>query len=570
MNRRLIALAAVLVGFVGVAHAQAPVRPQIPTGKPGNYQDVSNNNPLPTSASGPTGFLQGVTVAGGGARVAQDPTQQFWEDFRTGTLDTAAANNLNHKWVTPATGGGGNATAANNQVAATMLGSGTGPNGWSTFQSQKAFLGRNPAWIYFQENNNFEFPVLTHALRFWGFATFPAAPTVAAPYADAEGFEIGVDGHLRAVTSASADGVSAGTRLVINDLSLACPATVTASGSVVSGSATLTLIPAVTVSQYELVTGPKVPFGTTVNAVSGGTITLSSTATATASGSYTFTSQCAPGLTGVVPQPQDANAHAYTKYVRGDRIFWAIDNPDNVVAQTYTGAPGPNNNALPIGHIAIADATGPSSSATININGVTVGDTGRNEIQICDPTLPQNCVGVSSTGQLSVTGGGGGSATAGSGQIFPITNDMTTTSATTTTGQSIGGLQTLANAVLTSGALGANNSSGYIQNLTVTFTDAIGSGPLDVYYFNANPAGSTCTNDVAFVLANADRDKVIGIAHVTDFTSSNTTVVAQVNNLSMGYGLSSATSIFACVVARASFVIAGTTNASLLTNVLRN
>lgn len=168
------------------------------------------------------------------------------------------------------------------------------------------------------------------------------------------------------------------------------------------------------------------------------------------------------------------------------------------------------------------------------------------------------------------SGGGGGAATAGSGQVFPITNDMTTTNATTTTGQSIGGLQTLANAALTSAALGANNTSGYIQNITVTFTDAVGAGPLDVYYFNTNPSGSTCTNDSAFVLANADRDKVIGIVHVTDFTASNTAAVAQANNISMGYGLSSATSIFACVVARASFVITGTANVSLQTNVLRN
>ena len=75
---------------------------------------------------------------------------------------------------------------------------------------------------------------------------------------------------------------------------------------------------------------------------------------------------------------------------------------------------------------------------------------------------------------------------------------------------------------------------------------------------------------LAIGFANADRDKVIGIVHVTDFTSSNTAVIAQANNISMGYGLSSATSIFACVVARASFVIAGTANVSLVTNVLRN
>ena len=153
---------------------------------------------------------------------------------------------------------------------------------------------------------------------------------------------------------------------------------------------------------------------------------------------------------------------------------------------------------------------------------------------------------------------------------FSITNDMTTTFATTTTGQSIGGLQTPANAVRVSGAVGASGTSGYVQTINVTFTDAIGAGPLDVYFFNASPSGSTCTNDSAFILANADRDKVIGIVHVTDFTSSNTAVVAQANNQSMLYTVASATSIFACVVARASFVIAGTTNASLVTRVQRN
>ena len=153
---------------------------------------------------------------------------------------------------------------------------------------------------------------------------------------------------------------------------------------------------------------------------------------------------------------------------------------------------------------------------------------------------------------------------------FPIINDMTTTNATTTTGQSIGGLQTLANAVRVSGAAGASGTSGYIQTIKVTFTDAVGAGPLDVYYFNASPSGSTCTNDSAFILANADRDKVIGIVHVTDFTASNTAAVAQANNQSMLYTVASATSIFACVVARASFVITSTANASLVTRVVRN
>lgn len=157
------------------------------------------------------------------------------------------------------------------------------------------------------------------------------------------------------------------------------------------------------------------------------------------------------------------------------------------------------------------------------------------------------------------------------GNMLPITNAMTTTSATTTTGQSIGGIQTLANAVRVSAALGASGTSGYIQSVVVTFTDAVGSGPLDVYFYNATvTTGTNCQNDTAFVLQDADRTKVLGVVHVTDFTSSNTAVVAQASNLSIPFGLASSTSLFACVVARASFAIAGTANAALKVNVVRN
>lgn len=157
------------------------------------------------------------------------------------------------------------------------------------------------------------------------------------------------------------------------------------------------------------------------------------------------------------------------------------------------------------------------------------------------------------------------------GNIIPITNAMTTSNATVTTGQSIGGIQTLANAVRVSGSLGASGTSGIIQSVVLTFLDAVGSGPLDVYFYNATvTTGSNCQNATAFVLQTADRTNVLGIAHVTDFTSSNTAVVFQANNLAIPFGLASATSLFACVVARGSFAITGTSNASLKVNVLRN
>lgn len=356
-----------------VAFAQGAAAPvQVVTGK----GTVANGNPFPTSSVGGTGYVQGVTIANGGARVAQDPTQFLWDDFRggggsvpTGVLDTT------FNWQTPTTGGTGTPLAANNQFGSTALGSGTG-TGFSILKSQEAFKGVNPGWLYWQENNNFEFPVTINAVRFWGFGVFPTTPTTAAPYTDAEGFELGTDGHLRAVTATSADGVSAGTRTVINDLSLPCPNTVVANGTVTSGSATLTLSPVLPVSQYELVTGPSVPFATTVLTVAGATITLSSNATSNNSGVYTFTGQCAPGLIGQVAQPQDANVHAYIMYPRGDRIFWAIDDIDNVVARTYSGAPGPTNNVMNSAHLAVGNT--PVSSALISINASVVADAARN------------------------------------------------------------------------------------------------------------------------------------------------------------------------------------------------
>jgi hypothetical protein len=88
--------------------------------------------------------------------------------------------------------------------------------------------------------------------------------------------------------------------------------------------------------------------------------------------------QCAPGLVGQVAQPQDANVHAYVMYPRGDRIFWTIDGIDNVVAQTYSGAPGPTNNVMNAAHLAVGNT--PLSSALININASVVADAARNPI----------------------------------------------------------------------------------------------------------------------------------------------------------------------------------------------
>lgn len=157
------------------------------------------------------------------------------------------------------------------------------------------------------------------------------------------------------------------------------------------------------------------------------------------------------------------------------------------------------------------------------------------------------------------------------GNMLPINSAMTTTAATITTGQSIGGLQTLANAVRVSGTVGNSGTTGLIQDVVLGFADAVTGTAIDVYYFTASPTGTTCTNGSAFVLgATAAQTQMIGVVHVADFTASNTAVIGQAHNLAMSFGLGSATSIFACVVARGSFTTTSTQKVNLQTNILRN
>jgi hypothetical protein len=205
-------------------------------------------------------------------------------------------------------------------------------------------------------------------------------------------------------------------------------------------------------------------------------------------------------------------------------------------------------------------------------NPAPVGDAGAYNTSVPTCTASQFCfLQVDVNGNLKVVGV---AAETHIGEVgsngTTITSALVTSNNTVTTGKAIGPLQTLANAVRVSGAVGAAGTSGYIQTVILSFTDAVGAGPLDVYYFNANPTGSTCTDNTTFALAAADRGKVIGIVHVTDFTASNTAAIAQANNQSMLFSAASATSIFACVVSRGSFAITGTSNATLDTKIARN
>ncbi len=89
--------------------------------------------------------------------------------------------------------------------------------------------------------------------------------------------------------------------------------------------------------------------------------------------------------TGNAAQPNTGNVQKYFIWFRGDLTFWAIDYPDNIVAVYTTGASGPNVNTLPISFLCVSNG---GTAVTIVVNGVSMGDTCRNNMVLSDATYP--------------------------------------------------------------------------------------------------------------------------------------------------------------------------------------
>lgn len=171
--------------------------------------DLGGN--LRTVISGPasTDAFQATVFAPGLLRVAQEPTQLFWDAFDTG-LDL-------NKWATSSGGTGISPSNLGVDGGSTTLNGGTTLNSFSLLQSVISFKPEEPGYIYTTARVNIENPVLTTGYRFWGLGTVPSLPTIANPVIDGVGWEIGTNGHLSAVTYAGTGG-TVGTRLLIKDL----------------------------------------------------------------------------------------------------------------------------------------------------------------------------------------------------------------------------------------------------------------------------------------------------------------------------------------------------------------
>lgn len=101
-----------------------------------------------------------------------------------------------------------------------------------------------------------------------------------------------------------------------------------------------------------------------------------------------------------ITAPGDALAHKYYLYFRGDQSYWAVDDPDKIAASFLTGASGPNVNSLPLKILAISDS---GTAATVQVNGVSVGDTSRSSTTLSDGTYAWRQAMITAGGAVSVS-----------------------------------------------------------------------------------------------------------------------------------------------------------------------
>lgn len=159
--------------------------------------DGAINGTNKASLSGP-GFL----------RVTDEPHQLFYDPFDGTTVD------VTNRWT--ATSSLGAALTPSQTAGQLTVDAGAVSGGWSSLASQNSFAPTVPSWfgVSFALNLTDGASLVSTGYRFWGVATIPAVPTVAAPINDGVGFEVS-GGKMYAVVYAS------GVRTAIQDMSAA-------------------------------------------------------------------------------------------------------------------------------------------------------------------------------------------------------------------------------------------------------------------------------------------------------------------------------------------------------------
>jgi hypothetical protein len=105
---------------------------------------------------------------------------------------------------------------------------------------------------------------------------------------------------------------------------------------------------------------------------------------------------------------------------------------------------------------------------------------------------------------------------------------------------------------------------------TVTASSAYTSGNAVGGLMTLPSATASCTDKTAFSLAAADFDKVVGVAHINDWTSGGTPSIGQSQNLALPVVLASGTAMYACAVTRGTPTYTSTSDVELAYRLYQN
>jgi hypothetical protein len=130
------------------------------------------------------------------------------------------------------------------------------------------------------------------------------------------------------------------------------------------------------------------------------------------------------------------------------------------------------------------------------------------------------------------------------------------------TGDNVGGKVTLADVCR------GTTGSGIIQSVVIT-SKSLQTATFDVVFFNADPSGSTFTDNVAQAVVDADLSKVVGVAHCSDVTALAAESIHQASGLGLPFALSGgATTLYAAIVVRGTPTLGSTSDIWLSVGVL--
>lgn len=123
-------------------------------------------------------------------------------------------------------------------------------------------------------------------------------------------------------------------------------------------------------------------------------------------------------------------------------------------------------------------------------------------------------------------------------------------------GDNVGGLLTI------NDAIPPDWRWGEVVGVVIT-SDVAFTGPFDVVFFNANPSGSTFTDNAAQDIVKADQPKIIGVAHCSDVTALSGCSIHQAMNIVIPVRLAAGVPLYAAIVIRGTLNLTATDELSL-------